>query len=328
MAILIKKAESTKEINDSLRLRYRVLEESKKSISKIFSSTKKVSDFFDVYPDTINMIAYKMGQPIATLRAVPYEDPEKSGAEFSKEEIDLLNLTFDYSESFGRMKGVAYFIDIVAISHEYSLNDLLIKSIFKGLLNILATKKIDSVFFNAGTQFEKNIKEIGFKDVAPKFTSPSLGIDITPSHLNVRLYYDNFLGKIKDREILRFQETFYFIVYEAGEICMTQGEKGATALLVESGELEVLIMKDDNVIPVKSIGEGHLVGEIGLVTNEQRTASTMARKQTACVAFDREFFLGVMRQKPNKIVDMFKIFSKRIRSTNEELARLKKGQSE
>mgnify|MGYP001170278277 FL=1 len=328
MAILIKKAESTKEINDSLRLRYLVLEESKKNVSKIFSSTKKVSDFFDVYPDTVNMIAYDTGRPVATLRAVPYEDPEKAGAEFSKDEIDLLNLIFDYSESFNQMKGVAYFIDIVAISQDYSLNDLLIKSIFKGLLNILATKKVDSVFFNAPKQFEDHIKEIGFRELASKFNSPSLGRDITPSSLDIRAYYDNFIGKIKDREILRFQETLYFIVYEAGEICMTQGEKGATALLVESGELEVLIFKDDNIIPVKSVQEGNLVGEIGLVTNEQRTASAMARKQTACVAFDREFFLGVMRKQPNKMVDMFKIFSKRIRSTNEELARLKKGQGE
>ena len=69
---------------------------------------------------------------------------------------------------------------------------------------------------------------------------------------------------------------------------MTQGEKGATALLVESGELEVLF-KNEKVIPIKSVEEGHL-GEIGLVTNEKRTASAMARKQTACVAFDREFF--------------------------------------
>ena len=84
MAILIKKAESTKEINDSLGLRYKSLEESKKNINKLFSSTHKVSDFFDVYPDTINMIAYDMGKPVATLRAVPYEDPKKAGSEFSK----------------------------------------------------------------------------------------------------------------------------------------------------------------------------------------------------------------------------------------------------
>ena len=188
------------------------------------------------------MIAYDMGRPIATLRAVPYEDPEKAGAEFSKNEIDLLNLIFDYSESFKQMKGVAYFIDIVAISQDYSLNDLLIKSISKGF-SIFLQPKIDSVFFNTPKQFEDHIKEIGFRELASKFNSPSLGRDITPSFLDIRAITIYFIGKIKDREILRFQETFYFIVYEAGEICMTQGEKGATALLVESGELEVLHLR-------------------------------------------------------------------------------------
>jgi CRP-like cAMP-binding protein len=325
MAILIKKAESIKEINDVLRLRYLGLEESGKNINKLFSSTRKVSDFFDVYPDTLNMVAYDMGSPIATIRAVPYEDPQKVDVDFSKEEHDLLNEVFDYSDSFSRLKGITYFIDIVAIGKEYSLNELLIQSLFKGLLNILATKKIDFIFLNIPSKFELGLKDIGFKEVAKKFKSQTLKEDVTPSFLDIRGYYDSFVEKIKDREILRFQETFYYIVYEAGEICMTQGEKGATALLVESGALEVLLFKDENVIPVASIGVGNLVGEIGLVTNEKRTASMMARTQTSCIAFDREFFLGVMRQQPNKMVDMFKIFSKRIRSTNEDLAKLKKG---
>ena len=60
------------------------------------------------------MIAYDMGKPVATLRAVPYEDP-KAGSEFSKKELDLLNEAFDFTKFFNQMKGVAYFIDIVAI---------------------------------------------------------------------------------------------------------------------------------------------------------------------------------------------------------------------
>ena len=163
---------------------------------------------------------------------------------------------------------------------------------------------------NVTKDIESITKELGFRELAETFHSDILGCDVTPSVLEVGPFYESFVRSIEDREILRFQDTFYHIVYEPGEMCMTHGEKGTTAILIESGEVEVLIDKDEQIIPIATIGKGNLIGEVGLVTNERRTASIMAKTPTSCIAFDRENFLEIMTRKPNLMLDMFKVFSK------------------
>ena len=328
MATLIKDASTINEINDVLKLRYSVLKETGSALNGLFSSTGKVSDFFDVYPNTFNVIAYSAGEAIATLRAVPYCPPKKLGGKKSitdDSEHDVLDEVFDYREADGQLKGEGYFIDIILVRKKYAKKSTLIMALLKNLLSTLAIKKIEYVFLNVTEEMKSYTKELGFRDLAETFHSDLLRKDITPSVLDIAPYYDNFVASIEDREILRFQETFYHIVYEPGEICMTHGEKGTTAILIESGEVEILIDKDEVVIPIATIGKGNLIGEIGLVTNERRTASIMARTPTACIAFDRENFLDMMTKKPNLMLDMFKIFSKRLQASNRELAQLKKG---
>ena len=328
MATLIKDASTINEINDVLKLRYSVLKETGSSLNGLFNSTGKVSDFFDVYPNTYNVIAYRAGEAIATLRAVPYCPPKKLGGKVNSNdpsEHDVLDEVFDYTEADAQLKGEGYFIDIVLIRKKYAKKTALVMSLLRNLLNTLASKKIEYAFFNVTEELKSYTKEIGFRDLGETFHSDLLRKDITPSVLDIGPYYDNFVAGIEDREILRFQETFYHIIYEPGEICMTHGEKGTTAILIESGEVEILIDKDEIVIPIATIGKGNLIGEIGLVTNERRTASIMARTPTACIAFDRENFLNMMSKKPNLMLDMFKIFSKRLQASNRELAQLKKG---
>ena len=327
MATLIKDATTINEINDVLKLRFSVLKESGKSLNGLFVSTGKVSDFFDVYPNTYNVIAYRSGEPIATLRTVPYYPPKKLGGKnnaFDETEHDVLDEVFDYTEANQQLKGEAYFIDIILIKKEDSKKTALINALFKNLLGTLASQKIDHVFLNVTKDIESITKELGFRELAETFHSDILGCDVTPSVLEVGPFYESFVRSIEDREILRFQDTFYHIVYEPGEMCMTHGEKGTTAILIESGEVEVLIDKDEQIIPIATIGKGNLIGEVGLVTNERRTASIMAKTPTSCIAFDRENFLEIMTRKPNLMLDMFKVFSKRLQASNKELAKLRK----
>ena len=197
-------------------------------------------------------------------------------------------------------------------------------ALFKNLLGTLASKKVDHVFLNVTKEIKKFTDELGFRPLGDTFHSDLLNSEVSPCVLEVAPFYEAFVRSIEDREILRFQDTFYHIVYEPGEMCMTHGEKGTTAILIESGEVEVLIDKDDQIIPIARIGKGNLIGEIGLVTNERRTASIMARTPTSCIAFDRESFLEMMSRKPNLMLDMFKVFSKRLQASNNELAKLRK----
>ncbi|MDA8793125.1 cyclic nucleotide-binding domain-containing protein [Bacteriovoracaceae bacterium] len=311
MPTIIKKAESSDEINDVLELRYRVLCNSERVPNRLFAATKKVSDHYDVHPSTINIIAYNSGKVVGTIRAIEYIP-----------EDNISNSIYDYSESFSNLNDKAHTIDLIAIDKNFGGHDIFIEQMLKTTLTILTRQKIKYCFFNVPLHLARIATKLGYSKLSEPFFSKELEQEVIPMLIDVENYYDHIYKEIKDREILRFQDVFYDIIFEPGEILVVQGEKGSTAYLIESGEVEVLITKDDDIFPVATIGSGHLVGEVAMVTSEVRTASIMAKTTTCCIAFDRDDFMNIMYDHPHRVLDIFKIFSKRLNESNSKIAAL------
>lgn len=312
MPTIIKKAETTAEIDDVLELRYKVLTQANRTPNRMFQLTKKVSDHFDVYPDTINIVTYNSGQALASIRAVRYG------------ETSTLNETFDYSESYKNVDGKCHYIDMLCITKEFSGHEVIKLQLIKGVLHQLALKGINYAFFNIPGELYEICKSIGFQRIGEPLSDSNFDFEIVPSIINLETYYDQFTQTITDKEILRFQEVFYNIIFEPGEILIVQGEKGSTAYLIENGEVEILIKPGDEIVPISTISKGSLIGEIAMITSEVRTASIMAKETTSCIAFDREEFIEIMYEHPNRVLDIFKIFSKRLDSSNKKIAELSK----
>jgi CRP/FNR family transcriptional regulator, cyclic AMP receptor protein len=73
---------------------------------------------------------------------------------------------------------------------------------------------------------------------------------------------------------------------EAGETLATQGDNAYEFFVIEAGEAEV--RRDGEVIA--SVGQGDVVGEIGLLVTGTRTASIVATTPMRLIAmFSREF---------------------------------------
>lgn len=315
MPTVIKEASSVKTLNDAMEVRYKILEESGRSINRIFSTTKKVSDHFDVYPETQNVVAYDEGEAIANVRSVFY--PEGG--------VDELDEIFNYRESEKSLKGLCYFMDIVGIIKNFSGEDELLNGLLGTLFNLLSRKQVAFVFFNVPDDLKTLCDKLGFNPISDGFQSPILNKMIYPSVINLQEFYGKLIKSVTDREILRFQETFYKVIFRPGEILIAEGDKGTTAFLVESGEVDILKEKDGEIVSIHSMGSGNLIGEIGLMTSEPRTASIMAKTTCSCMAFDRTSFMEVMYKHPGRMLDMFKIFSKRLSAANQRLAEKDKG---
>lgn len=313
MPTIIKKAETSEDLNNVLKTRYQVLGESGRKPNRMFTITEKVSDHFDAYPGTINVITYNGGKSIATIRGIQY-NPEEAA----------LNEAFDYSETFSNLNAGCFYLDMLAVINKYSGHHLIQKQLMKTIIGLLTRQGIKYTFFNVPRDMKEIAESLGFKSLVDEFHSEDFDDFITPSVIDNDKFYDDLSRNITDKEILRFQEVFYYIIFEPGEIMIVEQEKGSTAYLIESGEVEVLIRQGENIIPVANIGEGNLIGEIAMVTSEVRTASIMAKQVTSCIAFDREDFLNVMYEHPNRVLDIFKIFSKRLNTSNKKVAELSK----
>lgn len=64
---------------------------------------------------------------------------------------------------------------------------------------------------------------------------------------------------------------------KAGDIIIQQGDHGTNAYIIESGLVEILIEKENNLIQkLGTRGEGSIIGEMALVDNKPRTATIKA----------------------------------------------------
>lgn len=87
-------------------------------------------------------------------------------------------------------------------------------------------------------------------------------------------------------ETKRAQRTF-----KAGDTIMRQGDKGDCAYIIEQGQVEILISRDDgSVQQVGTRGEGTIIGEMAIVDDAPRTATVKALKDCKMLEITRDDF--------------------------------------
>ncbi len=310
MPIVIKIAQSSNELKETLSYRYRVNKENSSKLVGLFEKSLKISDHFDSYPDTVNSVAFVNGECVANLRAVKYSP------------LDCINNSdYDFSGSFSQLKSNPFLIDIVIVSKDYNKLDILFTEMLCALFSYIYLKGGKYVFFNAPSDRVEVLKKLGFTSLRAEIANTDAIND-----KNIALVIDletfkkkNF-EKVLDKEILKFSDVFYRTIFFAGEIVVLEGEKGTSAYLIESGEVEIVTIKNEQIISLGSLREGSLIGEIAMATGERRTASIIATSITSCMAFDRSEFVKNMYENPSKSLDILKIFSKRLKSSNQRIA--------
>ncbi len=311
MSYVIKEATSSREMEYALAVRYDALVEQDRKVNRLFRQSKKVSNHYDVFPNTINVVALQHGKAVANIRAIHYQQND-----------DGINSLYDFSESVKNVKGTVYLIDMVVFLKEVAGNSLLMESLLRSLLISIFNRKGKYVFLLASPPLWDILPKFSFYEIGEQIFSDIFNSEVKPMAVDIEKFYDEYLSLFKDREILRFQETFYRVIFEPGEVIIREGEKGTSAFIVESGEVEVIKLTEDSYVSIVRLGTGSLLGEMGLVTNDERTASIIAVSPCSCVAFDRSNFLSVMYKHPTRMHDMFQIIARRLTDTTKALAKL------
>jgi predicted acylesterase/phospholipase RssA/CRP-like cAMP-binding protein len=85
----------------------------------------------------------------------------------------------------------------------------------------------------------------------------------------------------------------------AGETLFEQGDPSDSAYFVVGGRVMVLIRNDDGTEqPVRELGRGEVVGELGLLDRAPRSATVRAVRDTTLAAFSTEAFEEMVSQSP------------------------------
>ncbi|WP_298830406.1 patatin-like phospholipase family protein [uncultured Piscinibacter sp.] len=105
-----------------------------------------------------------------------------------------------------------------------------------------------------------------------------------------------------------------------GETLMRQGEPGDTLYLLISGRLRVYIEEDGTRRVVREVSRGEVIGEMSLITDEPRSATLVAIRDSVLVSLGKEDFAQLQASSPQVTLALTREIIARLRTEHERAA--------
>jgi hypothetical protein len=112
-------------------------------------------------------------------------------------------------------------------------------------------------------------------------------------------------------------------VYKDGDLIVRQGDAGECMFVIQDGEVQVSIERDDNEVPLRVLGKGDFFGEMALFDRVVRSANVRAKGETTVLTVDKDNLMRRIQEDPSLAFRMIRQMSGRIRELSSEVARLK-----
>jgi CRP-like cAMP-binding protein len=129
----------------------------------------------------------------------------------------------------------------------------------------------------------------------------------------------NTLG---EEELLRVAEVAVPRRYGANEVVFREGDESNTCYVVRSGRARAIREHSDGrSITLANFGPGDIFGELAMFDNESRSATIETLEVTEVIAILGGDMRRLMREHPDIAVKLLAALARRLRETNERLAR-------
>jgi CRP/FNR family transcriptional regulator, cyclic AMP receptor protein len=110
--------------------------------------------------------------------------------------------------------------------------------------------------------------------------------------------------------------------FGTGEVVFREGDSGDTCYVVRTGQARaVREHSDGRSITLATFGPGEIFGELSMFDEERRSATIEAVEDTEVMAILGSDMRRILREHPDIAVKMLAGLSRRLRETNERLAR-------
>lgn len=112
--------------------------------------------------------------------------------------------------------------------------------------------------------------------------------------------------------------------FKPNEFLMKEKEAATCCYVITSGEVEVFSINSNNKkFLLAVLGAGEIIGELGIIDNQPRTASAMAIHPTQTLLFEAWDFKAQMQAYPDIALQLLPVIVKRLRSVEDQLAVLR-----
>jgi len=129
-------------------------------------------------------------------------------------------------------------------------------------------------------------------------------------------------GELDDAATALLRQHLQWVEVAGGEALMTQGEPGDALYLTVSGRLRTYITDDDGQSrSVREIARGQIVGEMSLYTDEPRSATLVAIRDSVLVRLGRDEFNRLLASSPQVSLALTRQIIQRLRSEQDSTSR-------
>ena len=102
--------------------------------------------------------------------------------------------------------------------------------------------------------------------------------------------------------------------FQAGDKIFKEGDEGDVAYVVQSGEVEIIKVNDNNEEVIGVIGVGGIFGEMALIDSKPRMAMARTSKSATIIVVTKQMFDEKMNSVDPFIRGLLNIFVDQIRS--------------
>lgn len=318
MAIRIKTAETAKELSDIYKLRQQVYIEQEGYFTD--HSIDHIIDKFDTLPDVINVIAYKNGIPVGTIRINKDSDiglPCDEHYDFT----DYRQRIISQTESEGLPEPIFCSAGMLAIAEDFRNRRDLLKALFRMTLNAGETWGCTHLLITANVKSASIYQRLGFETISEPFWSEEIGEHLVALASPFDQVSDWARGPFSDKEKLlsSFAGRFQVYLADAGtEICI-EGRSGNEAFLITKGSVDITRTDSqlNKSLHLATLGEGQIFGELALIDNLTRSATVTAKTNIELITLSRDIFWSKLQQDPRYLKTLLKTLAYRVKDANQ-----------
>lgn len=110
------------------------------------------------------------------------------------------------------------------------------------------------------------------------------------------------------------------ISFAAGQKFFAQGDAADAAYVILDGKAEVVLESKEGSLTVAELGRNALVGEMGILSDNPRSATVKASEASSALRIDKRVFLDLLTQFPQMSIAVMRELANRLERTNAQLS--------
>lgn len=324
MSIRIKLAQNAKEIDDALWLRHEVfiVEDGKFGGKPIHGH--RLVDRFDAFPSAYHVVAYEGNEPVATMRLLKDSEAGMPVDElYDFTEIRRQALAGEIPATVAQEEGSAVptafgSAGMLAIRAQWRRRRDVIRAMFRMAATVCHRYGATHILVVVNYETAGMYRRLGFTQLSDKIWNEEIGNHVIPLVGTTVQFLSWAFRDLPDTALSAFQDSFERMVYRAGETVFLEGDIGAHAYVVDSGEIRISRKRGNGEeLTLAHLNRGDLFGELALIDDQPRSASATAGSDSELMTLDRATFQSQLQVNPERCRRLFRIFSARMRSMDE-----------